>query len=263
MVTYPGWKAHDSYWSTGPYWNKATSGTVSSSSSRPRSKSGYKYHEYIPKGKNIRVGGYTGIEKKFVDYTVEDDPFVLVVEGSEMDPATALCLSAVAQGDGESQHLGRVYFIDEIYVHGYLVRPVTEAAPTPAFDALCKVALVLDTQTNGAQLNGEDVYENTGLTLDINAFRNLEHIQRFNVLKSKEMIIRPNTLNDGTADKFSAGTTYRKFSLSHKFSPPLRVITTGTTATVSSIADNSLHILGIATDGNIDLSYVSRCRFHG
>ncbi len=211
-----------------------------------------------------RVGGFTGIEKKFVDYTHNSDVFTDVWAGGEMEDATALSLSAIAQGDGESQRDGRVAVIHSVFIKGFIVRAQEESSISPFDDNVCRLAIVQDKQTNGAQLNAEDVFGTIGAGFDVNSVKNLQNSARFMVLKDKTFNFKiSGQTNEGAANLFAHGGSYLPFKMGHKFNPPIRVNHTGTTAVVASIADNSLHLIGTATGANPLLSYRCRVRFTG
>ncbi len=214
---------------------------------------------------NYRTGGYMGMEKKFADFRVDDDAFTQVWAGGEMDPnGTADSVSVVAQGDGESNRDGRVYYIHEIYIHGTVQVQAVESQTAPQPDNIARVALVWDKQTNGAQMNAEDCFLTIGASDDIDSFRNLQFVQRFTVLANKKINIKQSTavVNEGAANLFAAGTTTVPFSMSYKFRTPLKVSCSGTTAAIASIADNSLHVIGCSQSA-CTLSYASRLRFTG
>lgn len=213
---------------------------------------------------NMRTGGFEGMENKFADFTVSDDAFSLTWAGGEMEDGTALSVSAVAQGDGESQRDGRVYYINSVHIKGFVKRTTAEQSATPLPDVLCRIALVWDTQTNGAQLNAEDVFKTIASTEDVNSFRNLQFSKRFIVLKDKHIRVHlDNQTNEGAIDKFACPDTIIPFTINKKFSKPIKVRCTGTTAAISSISDNSLHIIGTAQTASLQLTYESRVRFTG
>ncbi len=214
---------------------------------------------------NRRTGGYMSMEKKFVDFRVDNDAFTTIWAGGEMEDATALSVSATAQGDGESQRDGRVYYIHEVYVTGTVNIAASESQAAPNADVVCRLAMVWDKQTNGAQLNAEDVFLTVAASDDIDSYRNLQQVQRFSVLQDKKIRIPvANTVtNEGAANLFSNGAIVVPFKMSYKFRVPLKVTCSGTTAAIASITDNSIHIIGTATATTAQLSYTSRCRFTG
>ncbi len=211
-----------------------------------------------------RTGGYTDIEKKFADFTVSGDGFTNTWVGGEMEDGTALSVSAVSQGDGESQRDGRVYYIHSVHIKGFVQIPLSESQTSPLPDLLARIALVWDTQTNGAQLDAENVFLSVSSALDVNSFRNLQFSKRFIVLKDK--LIRlpvPGQTNEGAANLFAAGIVKIPFKINKTFKVPIKVRCSGTTAAISSITDNSLHIIGTATATTAQLTYESRIRFTG
>ncbi len=213
---------------------------------------------------NVRTGGFQNIESKFVDYFVNDDAFTTGWAGGEMEDGTALSISAVAQGDGESQRDGRTYNITSVHVNGLVQKAATESQTAPIDEVVARVVMVLDTQTNGAQLNAEDVINAVAAGEDWLGFRNLQNTGRFRVLKDKVFTLRAsNATNEGAANLFSSGALNLPFKFNVKFKTPIKVRCTGTTAAIASIADNSIHIIGTSQLTTTLLSYNSRIRFTG
>lgn len=218
---------------------------------------------------NKRTGGYEDMENKFIDGEREESNISASWAGSELDPFTpvnSLALSAVAQGDGESQRDGRVYYINSCHLKGYLSRDPVAGGAAPSADMLVRLVLYWDTQTNSAQSQGEEVMLPVGGGDDIQSFRNLQNSKRFIVLKDKTYRVPASMANvgDSTTATFSQGKILIPFSMNKKFKKPIKVRCTGTTQNVSSISDNSLHLIGVCSTGNgAQISYVSRVRFSG
>ncbi len=223
------------------------------------------YRAMLTTQMNARTAGYMGLEKKFVDYRVDDDQFTNVWAGGEMEDPTALSVSAVAQGDGESQRDGRVYYIHGIYITGTINRPAAESQANPVGDEIARLCLVWDKQTNGAQLNAEDVMLTIAAGDDVDSYRNLQSVQRFKVLADKKyrVAVTQGQVNEGAVNLFANGATTTPFKLSYTFKTPIKVSCSGTTAAIASITDNSLHVIGTSNNGAATLSYTSRLRFTG
>lgn len=205
-----------------------------------------------------RTGGYIDIENKFIDY---EHNAAFATTWTALEDGTADCISATAQGDGESNRDGRVYHIRSVHVKGYMAMSTAEGQAAPTSDELARVALVWDTQTNGAQLTATDVMDG-GQSIDVLAFRNLQYSKRFRVLKDSGVKrIQAHPLNEGAINSFAAAPVYVPFKFNVKFKKPIKVRCSGTTAVVTSIADNSLHVIGCATNTNVTLVYQSRVRF--
>jgi len=199
---------------------------------------------------NMRTGGFLGIENKFVDLNFSGDLGVSVT-GSECDPATVLALNAIAQGDGESERDGRVCRLRSVHVKGLLTKDSSSTAPS----TFVRLLLVLDTQTNGAQLNAEDVIVSASSTI---TFRNLQYAKRFRVLRDQLY-----TLNSQSGVATAFGGANKTF----EWNVPLNNLVcthSGTTASVANIQDNSLHVIAIGSNAaDVALAYRSRVRFVG
>ncbi len=210
---------------------------------------------------NPRTGGMMGVELKFHDATKAATTLPGSNSGGEMDPTTANCLNGIGQGDTESTRDGRKYIIKSIHVQGTIVRPVAANNTAYPGQALGWIALVWDKQSNGAQLNSEDVYTGTETEFP---FRNLQFESRFKVLRfMKYNFSSPEASFDGT--NIESGAQSKPFEWNVRMSTP--VTTTGTGATISSISDNSYHVIGGANSAsaplNGQISYNSRVRFVG
>lgn len=220
--------------------------------------------------KNARTGGFIGLEKKFLDNNVTAVPLIGTWTGGELDPTAGatLALSAIAQGDGESNRDGRKATLTSVVLNGYINIPQVESKVSPNDDIIVNLAMVLDTQTNGAQLNAEDVFSEfaTG-PKDVNSYRNLQYVKRFKVLKQKKFCIKVSQamMNEGGINLFSNGAVKYPFKMSYKFKKPIDVNHSATTATVAAITDNSIHIIGIADPIGAapTIDYTSRVRFYG
>lgn len=217
---------------------------------------------------NLRNEGFTGMELKFVDYEY-NDAIPATLAGAEADPpnvgaqTTPGCISAIAQGDGESNRDGRRAVLKSVMIEGLVVIDAT-AASSLANGGSYKIALVWDKQTNGSQLSAENVYvDPTSTSLDALTPRNLQFSQRFQVLAEKTLVVQPKAgAGDGTTNDSPA--TYAHFKIYRKLNIPVNF--TGTTAVVSAIADNSLHVIAVKSDAAAaaaNLRYYSRVRFVG
>lgn len=214
---------------------------------------------------NKRTGGFIGLELKFLD---RFKSFVIMgnatdMSGAEKDPLTVLCLNSLAQGTGESERLGRHCEMRSIKVKGTLVFPATEAQTAPAGQALCAVYLVMDTQTNGAQLNSEDVFTNFGAQVGnlTQPMVNMENTDRFRILDSFHTILVPWTTSEGT-NEFSHGHVNKPFSLSYRWKGKgKRVLYKGTGGNISDIQSNSLHVLAYCINALPGIEYTSRMRY--
>lgn len=209
----------------------------------------------------MRTGGYTGIELKYFDATKADSAISQTWDGGELDPATYNTLCCPGQSDEAQGRDGRRITIKSIQINGCVYRNTRAAAGAGIDPASITLALVLDTQTNGAQLNAEDVYDESVATHKALAFRSLEHNTRFRILWKRTFTVVDNAcFTDGTNTASVSGTG-RFFKIYKRVNIPVTFTANG--ATVAVIGDNSLHIIGCATQSECRIKYESRCRFVG
>ncbi len=211
---------------------------------------------------NRRTGGFIGTELKFRDFELDSEAFTTA--WAAKNPTSPSCLSAVEQGNSESQRNGRKIWIHSLFIRGEIILPVAEGSTFPHATHHFRLCLVLDTQCNGAEVVATDVMRAT-ITNDYLAFRNLENTTRYKVLWDRTFTILPNVLNEGAANLFARGAVKRIFKIMKTFRTPMQVQFTGTASppTVAQVNDNCLHIIGIGTNVTATLSYVSRLRFKG
>lgn len=220
--------------------------------------------------RNMATMGFLGIEKKFYDTSLSQQAFVAPVDatGAELDPSATSMISTPAQGDGEQNRDGKRINILSVIIDGHVRTAAAEAQVNPPQKTKVMVALVLDTQSNGAQMNSEDCFKNTSAGTDtaVTPVRNLLFGARFRVLKEAIFDVTPQSLTQQAANDYSwtgGGQTFKWFI---KFPKGLVVnFKSGTDANIANVLDNSLHIIGFTnntTAGPI-ISYNARIRFVG
>ncbi len=212
-----------------------------------------------------RFAKVTGVELKFYDTFLVNDSLTAPADatGAEHDPSATILLNTVVQGDGESNRDGRQIIMKKISLRG-VIKSQRQADQIAADNApFFYLALVLDTQTNGATISSENVFLNPGANaiLASSPFRNLRFIKRFQVLKT--LVIKGEQLEmafDGT--NLEQNGVIIPWEM-HANLGNLEVNYSGTSETVTSITDNSLHLIAYAND--IDqiptISYNCRLRF--
>lgn len=212
---------------------------------------------------NVRKGGFIGRELKFKNDQYENTIGQTIASGRS-DPIVSLCLHGIDQGDGEQQRDGRQYTIMSISLRGYVLFGNQDAAVVTSDHV--RLVLVLDTQTNGAQLTATDVLDNFHGDNDLqtNSFRNLEYTKRFRVLK--DMVVRKPVTGVGTsstAGQVISNACTRYFKMNCNFKKGIKVLCTGTAGTIANMVDNSIHLIAVSVNSGNTLRYVSRCRFVG
>ncbi len=214
-----------------------------------------------------RTDSFTGIELKFYDQKLIAAALAGPADATagEHDPSATLMLNTVTQGDGESQRDGRRLRMKSITVHGVFNTPAQTNSTTVDVAPLCFVALVLDTQANGAILASENVFTNPGANgvTAAQPFINLQFKERFKILKTYSVQFpQAEATFDGT--NLEIGGMHKPWVL-HKNLNNMPMTFSGTTETITNITDNALHIVAWCnnTTAAPTISYHSRLRFTG
>ena len=218
---------------------------------------------------NSTTAGFLGIEKKFLDMAKADTAVAAAaaLTGGEYDPSTGCtgCLSCPAQGDSEQNRDGKRFVIDSLILKGYVQNAGTvSAAWEPATKVF--VAVVLDTQTNGAQMNSEDCFKslsNNDLA-NCDPMKNLLSGNRFRILKSQVFDLTPHGAADASTN-YASNTVRREIDWYIPFKGGLQVNLNGTNtnADVANVIDNSVHVIAFSTFTGVTIGYNARIRFQG
>lgn len=209
-----------------------------------------------------------GIEKKFYDTALAATALVAPLDaaGGEFDPSATSMISTPAVGDAEQSRDGKKIIIKSAQVKGTVHLPPGEDVANPTVACQVFVALVLDTQTNGAQLNSEDVFKNLANEAGSAAgpMRNLLFGPRFKILKSEILDLNSQTLAVEATDLFAHAGLRKNFEWYCPMELPVN-FNAGTTASVANVIDNSLHVIAYATNVSNapTISYNARIRFVG
>lgn len=206
-------------------------------------------------------------EMKFVDTSRSGATLSVVGDatGGEVDPTTINTLCAPTTGAGQSNRIGKRITITAVHVTGVISIPAQTNQTTADTMGPVLVALVLDKQTNGAQLNSEDVYTNPTTSAVTNAtpLRNMNFSKRFKVLQS--LVINPKMATisfDGTNVEQTGEAI--PFRIDKKLRLPIEFNSLDN-GNVGDIVDNSLHIVAFSssTSQGALMSYNARVRFEG
>lgn len=224
------------------------------------------------RSRNYRTGGFLGIEYKFLDCAFNGGGTIAAstdATGGELQPDSGCtnCISCPAQGDGESNRDGRKYVIKSAWVSGSVDWGVLQDQIDVLPSAGVYMALVLDTQANGATINTEDIFVNPTTQAEgmiPQPLRNLQNSKRFRILDSKYVSARDLAVGtDGASTMSMVPSSQPVISLSWKGNIPVEC--TGTTADVASVSDNALHVVAFAGTSNYACTFrgKSRIRFVG
>jgi len=213
---------------------------------------------------NIRTAGLLGMEYKAFDAVRS----ATAIANSDTWAAgiyevQTFGLFCPVQGNGIANRDGNKVIVKSILVQGVIKRVVAAAAAASRQPSIVQVALVMDRQTNGAQMLPGDVY--TSVAPCVPGQRVLEYSRRFKVLKT--VVLRMNDVgcfNDAAGTGAVTGNCM-PFTFAVKLNEEVAFITGAGAGAVADLKDVSFHIIA-ATSGaaNVEtIEYNSRIRFVG
>ncbi len=218
--------------------------------------------------RNLVTAGFLGIETKFLDTSLGATALTAPTDsaGAEHDPSATVMISTPVQGDGEQERIGKKILIKSVQVKGLINIPQLEAQTDPFPATSVYVAIVLDTQTNGAQMNSEDCFKNSGAIalMASNPMKNLLFGKRFRIIKMKKMTLNLASASTSAVNNFNINGTQRQFNLFAKLNMQVQ-FNAGTTGVVANVIDNSLHVIAFANTVLTapTIQYQARIRFQG
>lgn len=183
---------------------------------------------------------------------------------TNMDPATFNVLFVPVKGTGIDQREAREVTVYKIKVRGIIFAGSQSGQVVCDNGSLMRVALVQDTQTNAAQLTGNQVFE-APATGDSRAavcsYQSLDNLGRFKVLKDQVFKLETPAVVSPVAASFEQGGITRYFKWNVNFKGGLRVHFNQTDGgTIADIVDHSFHIVGTTTSTTLGPQLTYRCR---
>jgi len=216
---------------------------------------------------NLQTAGFLGIETKFYDTALAATPVATSADmtGGEYDPSATSMISTPAQGDGEQNRDGKKIVVKNVQLKGTLSRVASEDAVDPPAPEKVFVALVLDTQSNAAQMNSEDCFKNLANTpiASVTPMRNLLYNNRFRILKSDIFDLDAKTLGVEGNNLHSAAGLSCTFDWYVDLKSLPILFNAGTTSSIANVVDNSIHVIAFSVSGAATLTYNARIRFVG
>jgi len=222
----------------------------------------------------LAVARFLGVENKFYDtaLSLTNIPAPSDCSGGEMDPSTTSMISTPPQGDTRSSRDGNRIVIKSVLVRGIVEIANIENSLVPKAPCLVYAALVLDTQSNGVQMNSEDCFTNPSASplLAPEALRNMSFSTRFTILREEWFDLTPSavsvavtTVPDPDILVYNWAGIQRHFEWLLPLELPVNFLSTG--ATIAHVVDNSLHVIAFCSNTGYlpALAYNARIRFMG
>jgi len=206
-----------------------------------------------------------GVETKYVDQILASTAITTSWNGGEIDPVGGVnCLGACVQGTGESQRDGTKIVVKSIQIQGYVERAIAADQADSRRGNLISISLVMDRQTNLAQLNGEDVY--TVADPECPPRRVVVNQARYKILKTWLLETHDvSAFNDASATGSLAGMVV-PFSCYIKLNQVVNFVAGAGAGTIADFKDVSFHMIAcgnVTVNGGDTVTYNSRVRFVG
>lgn len=166
--------------------------------------------------------------------------------GLEADPSTESCLFSPAQGDTANSRTGNKAVVESVSIRGQILLQASDdvsAATMKNRSEGMRYWLVLDKETNNAQLASENVLVNDSGNLAgcASALRNTTKGNRYKVLRSGYIEMPPLSIATGSTSGFFHAMRSAPFEIYWKGVLPVNF--SANNGTVADIVDNSLHLL--------------------
>lgn len=187
---------------------------------------------------------WTGTEVPMTSYIQSD--------GTTVGAYTDASLVPSAVGAGYGQVVGSKYLLKGLRVRGTIGNAfAADQADMPAAPVVT-VCLVQDTQPNGAQAQGEEVFTDLGSALQCAfSFQAMGAGAggRFKILKRKTYVLTPTVAGTDGANTNSVGIGSRYFEFTYQPKKPVlcNIKASSSTPTVATISDNNFFLLAKAS----------------
>jgi len=199
---------------------------------------------------------WTGTEVPCTNYIQSDGTTV----GAYTD--SALIPSAIGAGYGQVN--GNKYYLNTIRVRGHIIPTVTSDAADVKEAFSTRLVLVEDTQPQGAQAQGENVFTDMGNVAQ-NNFSFLAMAAgsggRFRILKDKTYIFQPGVAGTDGASTNSVTNTGQLFKFNYTWKKNKQVVLKANSAvpTVASLSNSNIFLLahcnGLAAINGVARAY--------
>jgi len=190
---------------------------------------------------------WTGTEVPCTNYMKSD--------GTTLDTYTDSALIPSAVGAGYGQIIGSKYMLRALRVRGTLIPTVVQDQADVLSARFVTLCLVLDTQPNGQQAQGEEIFYDMG-----SAIQNNDSFQamgggaagRYQILARKTFTIQPAVAVADGASTNSAAHSGNRFEFTKQWKRGLKVCIKSNSAVpiMASLTDNSIFMLAHCVSGS-------------
>jgi len=186
-------------------------------------------------------------------------------DGTTLDPYTDSAIIPSAIGAGYGQVQGSKYFLKKVRVKGELLCGAIADQGDMVGSRTVRVVLVHDTQPNGAQAQGENVFTDMGSAGQCNySFLAMAAGGggRFRILADKVILLQPATAGTDGTNTNSLGFNGSKFKFDYTPKQPIGVMlkANSATPTVASLSNTNIFMLAHASGQNPGITILGAAR---
>lgn len=211
--------------------------------------------------RNWRSAGLLGLEFKAFDTVYAATALSTALQGAEAE-TTSYGLCCPTEGNAFDERDGRKILIKTIQMNGSVYRIQASEQDDVRQSAVVMVAVVQDRQTNGAQAQAEQCFDETpGDDGEPLAFKKMINSKRFKILWRRVFTLTDMVAMTDAANQASICGNRRNFKIYKRVNIPVNFVATN--GNVADILDNSIHVFACASSAGCMLIYNSRVRFVG
>lgn len=178
---------------------------------------------------------------------------------------TDCCLLPTANGSAYGQVVGNRYYLKKIRVRGHLQTAVLSDSADAASPRKARLMLVMDTQPNGQQAQGEDIMQDVGAAQENEySFKRVSaESSRFRILKDEFLECVPTNSQTDGANTGSIAYSRPQFSFQYQPRKPIQVnVKSGNaTPTIAGTVNCNVFMILYAPDFATSIVASSRCYY--
>jgi len=189
----------------------------------------------------------------------------ITADGTTLGAYTASAIVPSAIGAGYGQVNGSKYLLKKLRVKGELLAGARADAADMSGSTSVRVVLVHDTQPNGAQAQGEQIFTDMGSAAQCNhSFMAMAAGSggRFRIIADKTYLLQPATAGTDGTNTNSLGFTGSKVKFDYTPKNPIQMMLKANSSTpaVASLSNNSFFMLAHASGTSPAVTFLGACR---
>ena len=169
-------------------------------------------------------------------------------------------LNHVAQDATETGRIGRKIIVSSLSMRGNIAFGST--ATIGDMDQYIRIIVFVDKQANGAAATMADVVSTAGV-VDVDAFRNLSNIGRFQILYDRTKRMWVDAVGQTAAGTFTSVPQSYPWAFHKRVNIPIEFDSSAATGAITTITSNNIGVMTICSAAAVapSVGYTARIRF--